>query len=89
MSTLIGAVSLDRMRHYWLVLGNRELRWKEREETAALGGALLMEILAAAWHILNTHEFLKRALEEDVRPFIRRAWKLHAVSFANLRLRRT
>ena len=66
MSTLIGAVvSIICVVVGWF-LGNRESRWKQREETAALGGALLMEILAAAWHILNTHEFLTRAIEEDI-----------------------
>lgn len=48
--------------------GAYEQRRSRVEKTAALSGALLLETLATAWHILNTHEVLQRAVEENWAP---------------------
>ncbi|MBS0232437.1 MAG: hypothetical protein JSR99_03015 [Proteobacteria bacterium] len=71
-SSLVGAliggfVSIVCVLVGW-VLGRRDYRWKQKEEVAALAGALLIEINAAAWHILNTHEAISRAVDEELIP---------------------
>lgn len=71
-STLAGAliggfVSIVCVLVGW-VLGRRDYRWKQNEEVAALAGALLIEINAAAWHILNTQEAITRGVEEKSVP---------------------
>ncbi|WP_409561979.1 hypothetical protein [Hyphomicrobium sp. MC8b] len=67
-SALIGGiVSIVSVLVGWF-LGRREYRSNRKEEINALAGALLIEIHAAAWHILNIQEALFRAVEEKIVP---------------------
>jgi hypothetical protein len=65
---LIGAVvSIGCVVIGWY-FGAYEQRRRHEEKIAALSGALLLETFAAAWHILNTHELLRRSIEEKSIP---------------------
>jgi hypothetical protein len=62
---LLGAVvSVACVLVGWYLRAHEERR-RQKERTVALSGALLMETVAAAWHVLNTKEVLERSVEED------------------------
>lgn len=51
----------------WLITSH-EQRKKDRNSAQSLGAALIMESVAAGWHILNTNEIIKRAIGGKLLP---------------------
>ena len=70
IAAFIGALfSLGGVWFGWF-LGARHSQKQKDETKQALAGALLMETLSNAWHILNTIEFLRRYIDEETIPSV-------------------
>ncbi|MEQ1718474.1 MAG: hypothetical protein ABL907_21235 [Hyphomicrobium sp.] len=68
VSALIGAlVSIICVVVGWFLAGY-ERRQQKSEEVQSLSCALVLEVHALAWHILNTKEALSRAIEQGEAP---------------------
>lgn len=68
IGAIIGAIVSIVCASFGWYLASFENRKRDRRRNSALGSALLLESHAAAWHILNTQEFLRRCLEKDLVP---------------------
>jgi hypothetical protein len=68
IGALIGAVvSLIAVIFGWF-LGSYDQRRRRKEHLTALSGALLMEALASAWHILNMREAMRQLHRAGIMP---------------------